>query len=199
MRSTIGASSSGNSPAADPVKVIVASRNPAKLRAVEDAFRRYFPGEDPEFVPVAVRSGVGDQPTSDEETRSGARNRAKLAQMLHPEADFCVGLEGGVEFIGSQLMAFAWMAVLGKQGRLSLARTVTLPLPPAVKRLMDDGLELGEANDRVFSTVDSKREGGAFGLLTGGEYTREGIYMQTLSMALLPFVNELYRAGKPGS
>ncbi len=61
-----------------------------------------------------------------------------------------------------------------------------------MKQLVDAGLELGEANDRVFSTVNSKQGGGAYGLLTGGLYTREGIYTQTLIIALTPFVNALY-------
>jgi len=74
----------------------------------------------------------------------------------------------------------------------TIHRTVTLPLPPAVKALVDQGLELGDANDRVFSTVNSKQQGGAFGLLTNGIYTREGVYTQALVIALVPFVNELY-------
>ena len=53
-------------------------------------------------------------------------------------------------------------------------------------------MELGEANDKVFSTVNSKHRGGAFGLLTDGLHTRESIYTQTLVMALIPFVNQLY-------
>jgi non-canonical (house-cleaning) NTP pyrophosphatase len=53
-------------------------------------------------------------------------------------------------------------------------------------------MELGEANDRVFATVNSKQGGGAYGLLTDGRYTRESIYAQTLIIALTPFVNALY-------
>ena len=113
-----------------------------------------------------------------------------------PDADFWVGLEGGIETIDDQLMAFAWMAVLGPDQRIGEARTVTLPLPPAVKTLVDQGLELGDANDKVFSTVNSKHQGGAFGLLTNGIYTREGVYTEALVIALVPFVNGLYK--EPG-
>jgi len=103
-----------------------------------------------------------------------------------------VGLEGGIETIDGQLTAFAWIAVLGPGRREGEARTVTLPLPPAVKTRVDRGMELGDANDEVFSTVNSKQRGGAFGLLTRGIYTRESVYTEALVMALLPFVNELY-------
>jgi non-canonical (house-cleaning) NTP pyrophosphatase len=109
-----------------------------------------------------------------------------------PDADFWVGLEGGVDVVDDQLMAFAWMAIKGRQGDISEARSATLPLPPAVKELVASGMELGAANDRVFATVNSKQGGGAYGLLTDGRYTREGIYAQTLVIALTPFVNALY-------
>jgi len=174
------------------MKVVIASHNPAKIRAVNEAFALQFPGEKLDFVPASVKSGVSDQPLSDEETRHGARNRARNASEMHPGADFWVGLEGGIETIDDQLMAFAWMAVLGPRLQIGEARTVTLPLPPAVKILVDHGLELGDANDKVFSTVNSKHQGGAFGLLTNGIYTREGVYTEALVIALVPFVNALY-------
>jgi inosine/xanthosine triphosphatase len=174
------------------MQVVVASRNPAKVEAVRAAYAAQFPAGQFEVESVAVDSGVRDQPEGDDETLRGARNRAANARVLRPEADFWVGLEGGIESIDGRLIAFAWMCVLGTDGVTGEARTVTLPLPPAVKALLDDGLELGDANDRVFGTSDSKQKGGAFGLLTGGLYTREGVYTEALTMALLPFVHDLY-------
>lgn len=162
------------------------------MGATEQAFALLFPEATLQMIPLAVDSGVSDQPGSDEETRQGARNRTVAAHEAQPEADFWVGLEGGVEVIDDQLMAFAWMAVRGADGRIGEARSATLPLPAAVKDLVDAGLELGDANDRVFSTVNSKQAGGAFGLLTNGLYTRESIYTQTLVIALTPLVNTLY-------
>lgn len=173
--------------------VVIASHNPVKIRAVEKAFALQFPGQDIEFVACSASSDVSDQPLSDEETRRGARNRAQNAAKAHRHADFCIGLEGGIENMNGQLVAFAWMAALGKDTRIADARTVTLPLPAAVKLLLDEGLELGEANDRVFSTINSKQQGGAFGLLTNGLYTREQVYIEALVMALVPFVNPLYK------
>jgi inosine/xanthosine triphosphatase len=174
------------------MKVVIASQNPAKIRAVKAAFMLQFPEEEPELIPLSVESGVNEQPMSDKETRRGARNRARNARQLQVDADFWVGLEGGIETIDGQLTAFAWMAILGPDQRIGEARTVTLPLPPAVKALVEEGLELGDANDRVFSTVNSKHQGGAFGLLTRGIHTREGVYTEALVIALVPFVNELY-------
>ncbi len=174
------------------MKVIVASRNPVKIGATKQAFETMFPGSILEIIPVEVDSGAGDQPDTDEATRQGARTRALGSRKSRPDAEFWVGMEGGIEIVDKQLMAFAWMAVQGRVGELSEARSPTLPLPPAVRELVIGGLELGEANDRVFSTVNSKQGGGAYGLLTDGLYTREGIYAQTMIIALIPFVNALY-------
>jgi len=174
------------------MNIVVASCNPVKIDAVRQAFSSQFPSATLELTGINVESGVSEQPDSDQETRQGARNRVEEARQVRPDAKFWVGLEGGIESLDDQLMAFAWMVIRGRNGKIGEARSVTLPLPPAVKELVDSGLELGEANDRVFSTVNSKHQGGAFGLLTDGRYTREFIYSQTLIIALIPFVNELY-------
>ena len=175
------------------MKVVVASKNPVKVEAARAAFTKLVSHTDLQMLPVSVDSGVDDQPMSDEETRRGARNRAINARQGNPDADFWVGLEGGIEVFDEQLMAFAWMAILDSNGRFGCARSTTLPLPPSVRKLIvDDGLELGDANDRIFSTANSKQGGGAYGLLTDGLFTRESIYTQTLILALLPFVNDLY-------
>ena len=175
------------------MKIVVASKNPVKVDATRAAFSAMLPDAALEMLPVGVDSGVSDQPTSDEETRQGARNRAANANAKQPAADYWVGLEGGIEVFDDQLMAFAWMAIQDQHGNISDARSATLPLPLAVKKLVDGGMELGDANDQVFATVNSKQGGGAYGLLTDGLYTRESIYTQTLILALLPFVKELYR------
>ena len=174
------------------MKVVVASKNPVKIDATRAAFAALMPHVSLQMMPVSVESGVADQPTSDAETRRGANNRAANAREHSPAADFWVGLEGGIEVIEEQLLAFAWMTILSNAGKSSSARSATLPLPPAVRKLVDAGLELGDANDRVFATANSKQGGGAFGLLTDGLYTRESIYTQTLVLALLPFANDIY-------
>ena len=122
------------------MKVVVASKNPVKIQACREAFEKQFPGEAIETVGLAAESGVNDQPLSDNETRQGAINRSHNARELQPNADYWVGLEGGVDTFDGQLMTFAWMSVLGANGHSSAARTVTLPLPPAVKELVEAGL-----------------------------------------------------------
>ena len=175
------------------MRVVVASHNPVKVGAAREAFSACFAEADLEVVSVSVESGVAAQPKSDADTRRGARNRADNAREARPDADYWVGLEGGIETIDDGLVAFAWMVVRDRDGRMGEARSVTLPLPPAVKALVDEGMELGEANDRVFDTVDSKRKGGAFGLLTDGLLTRQSVYAKTIIAALVPLTSGLFR------
>lgn len=174
------------------MRVVVASGNPVKAAAARAAFTAMQPDIGIDLVCVPVESGVSDQPKSDEETRHGARNRANNASLAEPDADYWVGLEGGIEIVDHRLTAFAWIAIRNSAGMISDARSATLPLPDAVRELIEQGLELGDANDKVFATQNSKQGGGAYGLLTDGLYTRESIYTQTTVLALLPFVNELY-------
>ena len=121
-----------------------------------------------------------------------AGRQYETAQQAEPGADYWVGLEGGLELLDEQMLASAWMVIRGRNGRQGEARTPTLPLPPDIRRLVLGGMELGEANDRLFDTHNSKQAGGAFGLLTGNRFTRGGVYAQAVSLALIPLVHPLW-------
>jgi non-canonical (house-cleaning) NTP pyrophosphatase len=51
------------------------------------------------------------------------------------------------------------------------------------------GMELGVADDQVFGRVDSKREGGSVGLLSGGLIDRTAYYEHAMTLALVPFMD----------
>ncbi|MFW5691484.1 MAG: inosine/xanthosine triphosphatase [Chloroflexota bacterium] len=174
-------------------QIVVASTNPVKIEAVRLGFAQMFPDAKPEVSGMSVASGVSDQPMSDEETLRGARNRAHVAQRARPDADFWVGLEGGVEPRGGALLVFAWMVVLGRAADGSLmngrARTATFLLPARVAALVLNGMELGDADDRVFDRHNSKQGSGSVGLLTGDRITRTDFYAPAVAMALIPFLN----------
>lgn len=69
--------------------------------------------------------------------------------------------------------------------RWGRSRTASFLLPPAVADLVRRGVELGEANDRVFGTSDSKSGSGAVGLLTGGVIDRAALYEPAVVLALV--------------
>ncbi len=178
--------------------VFVASKNPVKIAAARRGFERIFPAEEFDVRGISVPSGVNDQPFSNRETLQGALNRARAAQAQIPQADYWVGIEGGVaaELEGDaaegDLWAFAWVVVLGKD-RMGKARTGTFDLPPQIAELVRQGKELGEADDIVFGRTNSKQENGAVGLLTGDVIDRAAYYFHAVILALIPFMNpELY-------
>ncbi len=166
--------------------VIVGSTNPVKVESVRRAFERVF-GQVPRIERLAVPSGVADQPLSDSATLHGARNRVQAAQRQRPEADFWVGIEGGVDFQNGYCQAFGWI-VVGSTVRESSARSATFPLPAAVGRRLSAGEELGPLIDQLFDEKNSKQKGGAVGLLSHGIVSREALYFQPLVFALIPFL-----------
>lgn len=168
--------------------LIVASHNPVKVQAALAGFRRLFPHQDWRARGRDVASGVGAQPMSDAETRWGALNRARAAQAAEPGADYWVGIEGGCQELHGRLACFAWAVVLDRE-RSGESRTGMFFLPEAVADLVRQGVELGEADDRVFGRVNSKQDNGAVGLLTGDVINRLAYYEHAVILALVPFRN----------
>lgn len=166
--------------------IVVASLNPVKAEAVLSGFMRSFPDEEFTVKTIEVDSGVEDQPLSDPVARQGAHNRAQGARLAIPEGDYWVGVEGGCDTLDGEMIAFAWMVVLS-DGGFGSSRTAHFCLPRQVKALVESGMELGEADDRVFGRENSKQKSGAVGLLTGDVITRKTLYEQAIILALIPF------------
>ena len=148
-----------------------------------------FPEEEFEIIQIAGESGVSDQPMTDLESRKGALNRAIYARKVVPEGNFWVGVEGGCDYLDHDMVAFAWIVVQGDEKQGS-ARTALFRLPKEVQRLVESGLELGFADDRVFGEENSKQNSGAVGLLTRDVVTRTTLYEQAVILALIPFKNQ---------
>lgn len=170
------------------IRVVVASTNPVKIESARRGIAALY-GET-EALGVEVESGVAAQPFGSEETLRGAINRAQAARTLHPDADFTVGIEGGVEALGSDLLAMAWVVIIDHAGKTGKARSGSFVLPRKIAGLiLEEGLELGDADDRVFGQSDSKRKNGSVGLLTGDVITRADFYTPAVTLALIPFKN----------
>lgn len=205
------------------VRIAVGTKNPCKIDAVRSSFLEYFSSNEYELIitPKDIPSGVRDQPFGDDETRSGAINRARGAYESG-EFDFGVGLEGGIEIIersGSDkkdLWCMAFMCIIGstsetctscrhtestflpnitKQQELrGVAKTASFPLCNKISDLViNDKMELGDADDEVFQRVNSKHGDGTVGKLTKGIVPRSDYYDHALKLALIPFsFPELY-------
>jgi len=173
-------------------KVIIASKNPVKINSVKIGFEKIFPEQNFEFVGTSVPSQVSDQPLSDEETYLGAKNRCKNSKAEVPEADYWVGIEGGIEIIGNEMQVFAWIVIESKE-MLGKAKTSLFYLPKKIVDLINQGYELGDANDIVFNENNAKQKNGTVGMLTDNVITRTSYYVDAVILALIPFKNpEIY-------
>lgn len=171
--------------------IIVASLNPVKTQAVLNGFQRLFSDETFEIKAVDAPSGVSDQPMSDRDARQGALNRAEHASRMHPEGDYWVGVEGGCDYLEGEMVAFAWIVILSKEQHGS-ARSALFRLPGEVGALVENGMELGDADDQIFGRENSKQKSGAVGILTDDVVTRTNLYEQAVILALIPFRNPAF-------
>ena len=174
------------------MKIIIASRNPIKINATKLAFEQMFPNKVFQFEGVSISSDISDQPMSNNETLKGAINRSNNAKLEYMDADYWIGIEGGVEKKGNEMQVFAWIYIQSKE-MVGKARTATFNLPKKIIELIDFGMELGDADDVIFSRKNSKQKNGAVGILTKDLIDREKYYTHAIIMALIPFKNmDLY-------
>jgi inosine/xanthosine triphosphatase len=171
-------------------RAAVGSTNPAKLEAVHRALARLAPGCTVEGMNVA--SGVGRQPFGDEETRAGARARARTA-LRESGADVAFGLEGGVIFEDAEPWLVSWVAVVDRDGREGEASGLRMALPASAAARLRAGDELGDVIDALFDVKLSKQQAGAIGLLTEGFVSRTDAFADLVAMACAPLLRpDLY-------
>ena len=169
------------------ITIAVGSTNPVKLAAVKAILGTAFPAAI--FLPVTVSSGVPEQPWGDEQTRAGAFNRATRA-IEQTEANYGVGLEGGVIKTSAGLMTCAWCAIVDKTGKVGYGGGVHMLLPLPVANAIRQHGELGPAMDILVNEHNTKQGRGAVGILTNGLSSRQAAYEQLVAMAAAPFVTE---------
>jgi inosine/xanthosine triphosphatase len=173
------------------MKILVGSKNPVKLAAVKETFSLYF--DQIEVIGINVESKVSDQPI-DEETFIGAENRAKELQVLNDNdslnADFFVGIEGGIQQIYNKWFAFGCMCIIDRNGRSSFGTSAHFELPETVTQQLLQRKELGHVMDEIMKQENTKQKGGAIAFFTNGKMDRKQLYIPGLISALVPFQHQ---------
>jgi len=162
----------------------VGSKNPVKVGAVEEAFKKYWP--ECEVVGVEVESGVSSQPMSEEETVDGARNRARSCI---GDNDCGVGIEGGVCEIEGKMLECAWVAIVNKEGIEGLGGGLYFELPEKIAEKIREGGELGPIMDEFSGESNVKQGQGAIGIFTKGQLDRKQAYVQIVLSAMIRHVS----------
>ena len=177
--------------------VIVGSRNPAKVRAVESAFAHFFRAL--KVKGIETQSGVKAQPLTLEETVRGAVNRAKAAWAKESgKCDYSVGIEAGlfkVPQTKTGYMDAAAVAIFdGKLVHLGLTPAFEYP-KKVVEKILHEGKEVSDVFLEEWKE-DLRDELGGVGRLTKGKVPRHLLHEMGLFMALAPIVNKKYYGEK---
>lgn len=169
------------------MKIVVGSRNPVKINAVEEVVRELY--GKVEVIGVEVESGVDDQPRTDEETIAGARRRAREAIQIVEGARMGFGMEGGVYEQDGVLFESAWCAVVDHTGREGLGGGLRFELPEKVAEKIRAGGELGPVMNEFLDRRNVKKQEGAVGVLTKGKITRTSGYRDLVYLAMMKFIS----------
>jgi len=169
------------------MKIVVGSTNPVKTDAVKQAAASFYTQTTIEIKGVRVGSGVAEQPLSDKEMITGAKNRAQAALKAEPEADLAVGLEGGLHKIDGVWYGRSWMAVTDRSGRFGVGASASVAVPERMMELVHAGKDMKEVCEILYGIRDIGKKAGYFGLLTNDLITRTSGYKDGVIMALAAF------------
>lgn len=165
--------------------IAVGSKNPVKLRAAKNAFDKFWPLTSWNVEGFDVVSGVADQPMTIGQMEMGVNNRILRLKNRCKDADFYVGMEGGVERIGDRWFSSAWIGVFSSElNTLGVATTPRILIPNDIMKLIREGNELGTACDIVLNVHNNKQGQGFSGMMTRGIVNRDEHYMHAVIYAL---------------
>lgn len=168
------------------LNLAVASKNPVKINAAKEAFESFFLKDKFITQGYSCPSEVSSQPMGERETLNGAKNRLQSLKAQVDDADFYCSIEGGIEKIDSQLFVFAWI-ILESKDIYQENKTATFRLPESLASLVNEGKELGDADDIVFKRENSKQQDGTVGALTNNLITRTDYYRHAIILGLISF------------
>lgn len=182
----------------------VGSTNPVKVNAAQVAAKNTWP--DLQVQGYEVVSGVSAQPVSDQETRQGAQNRARLA-LQKGVAEFPdvteylgVGMEGGVfTDTDGQMWSTVWGCVLDASGVLYEANGGRIKVPHLIADQIKAGGEMGPAISQLLGVDNVKQKQGMFGVITNNFVTRTDEYASILQMSIGLWYGREWAAGLPSS
>jgi len=176
------------------MKIFVGSTNPIKINAVIMAASESYP--EVKVEGFEVESGIGEQPSSDEETMQGAINRAKatlsegLKKIRNSDLEIKtsdtlgVGLEGGVFERGNELWSTVWVVVVDKEKNIFLANGARFRVPEPIASLIKNGEEMGPAVAELVGETDVRSKQGMIGIITQNFIDRTEEYTGIVKMAL---------------
>jgi inosine/xanthosine triphosphatase len=170
------------------MRIVVGSKNEAKVGAVTEVFLEYPHLKDAVVVGLEAPSGVTDQPLSLAEVVEGARNRARL---VFQDCEYSVGIESGFMKVPHSKSGYMNVCVAcvydGTQYHLGISSAFETPNQEIMRLVVDEGLNFAQAGNKTGMTHDPHigKHGGLIGELTKGKVDRKEYTKQALRMALI--------------
>ncbi len=167
--------------------IAVGSTNKTKIDPVKDVFSKHYKGV--KIVGVKVSSGVSDQPRNEDEMYKGALNRAKGALVKVKNAQYGVGIEGGIHKRSYGWFEHSLVVIVDKKGNIGVGASGGLALPKVVIDRIERGKNLEQAVDEIFGTQKIGEGIGMFGVFTKGYVTRTSGVSHGVAFALARFLH----------
>ncbi|MFA7315375.1 MAG: inosine/xanthosine triphosphatase [Candidatus Paceibacterota bacterium] len=177
------------------MKVIIASKNPNKISAVEEVLRESESFPELEILGNAVPSGVSEQPISLEETIRGAIQRAQSA---YGDCMYSVGIESGLMEVPYTKSGYMNICVCvihdGSVNHIGISSAFEMPTE-TTKLALKEGIMLDTAFKKLGHTDDDRigYSGGISEIITKGRSNRKEYAKEAVRMALIHIENpDLY-------
>ncbi len=171
------------SPAGHNIKVVaVGSKNPSKIKAVEDALSKTM--GTALVKAVDVDSEVSNQPIGLNETAKGAINRAKKAfesgQFLYG-----IGIEAGLVSLFNKYLDIHVCAVYDGMN-YTLGTSQGFQIPCEVVEGIKNGSECGHVAEKLYGIKNIGMKEGIIGYLTNNNIKRVDLCIDAVVSAIIP-------------
>lgn len=135
------------------LKIAVGTTSEQKIGYLKEVLGEI--GINAEIIPTEVKSGVSDQPITEEETQTGSMNRAKAAFESVEEADFGIGLEVGYHKNKNEdFEMFCCTSIFGKGEAIASCFSTKFLLPDFHQQILKENKYLGEYVHKYKEEVD---------------------------------------------
>lgn len=167
-------------------KVYLGSINEIKIQATKQVLEPLgF-----QIVSYRANSFVSNQPKTDEETITGALNRAREL----PSDGLRIGLEAGVAYHHNKLFLTNWGALIDDAGNEFIAGGTRIELPKEIEyKIMVEHKELADAMEEWTQIENIRIKQGAIGVFTSNMVKRIDIFTHIVRLL---YGQYLYKRGE---
>ncbi len=175
----------------------IGTTNTPKSEAIEHILSTSPYTRGATFSNHRVSSWVPDMPTTLEELRTGARNRAIFTRRDRPDADYFVGMEGWVyrDYEGEEYWLVWVVYIEDREGKWYYGYSCHLQLPKKIVGRLFDG-ENRDLEQIVESLYGESSVGDiewSFWLFSEWLLPRSESFIQATKAALVPHFSKYYR------